>query len=277
LGGEVNVREWADVKREAKAKNKTVNMGRVFEIAVEKNAELEKGHPNRKFKGRVDFAGNNVIDQNHDHAIFAELNSCPATIEASKATDLYGLLPGHSSEMADGDQAYTQSKLGGTDTWIVLPPERRPAAWAGMVLPVCLLLLALYGHPDSGGYWEKHCEKHLNRVGFVHIGSEWSSCFWHPELLLFLIVYVDDFKMSGPTANLAIGWELTKKGIHIKKPVPTCHFLGCTHEFYDHVLENGVVARGDAYNMESFLVACVNKYIEDAGSDVLPKVATPFL
>ena len=74
-----------------------------------------------------------------------------------------------------------------------------------MILPVCALLLALYGHPDAGGYWKKHCEEHLLSVGFTAVGKEWSSCFGHSELLLFLIVHVDDFKMSGPTANLAKG------------------------------------------------------------------------
>src|ERR1051326_1284206 len=35
--------------------------------------------------------------------------------------------------------------------------------------PVVRLVLALYGHPDSGGYWEKHPEKHLKSVGFNEV------------------------------------------------------------------------------------------------------------
>eukprot|EP00969_Alexandrium_andersonii_P345856 15287947-Alexandrium_andersonii.AAC.1 len=64
------------------------------------------------------------------------------------------------------------------------------------------LVLALYGHPDAGGYWERRCEEHPKGVGFVP-AKEWKSCFVHQELGLFLVVYVDDFKMAGPTKNLA--------------------------------------------------------------------------
>ena len=49
------VREWSDVRWEAKNKNETVHVGRVFGILVEKGSELPKGHPERKFKGRVVF------------------------------------------------------------------------------------------------------------------------------------------------------------------------------------------------------------------------------
>ncbi len=98
-----------------------------------------------------------------------------------------------SGAQADAEQAYTQSRLGGTPTWVRLPPDQRPAAWKGFRDPVCPLVLALYGHPDSGGFWERHCEKHLLARGFVALSDEWRSCFWHPRLSLYLVVYVDDF------------------------------------------------------------------------------------
>ena len=31
----------------------------------------------------------------------------------------------------------------------------------GLHDPVCRLVLSLYGHPDAGGYWEKHCDQVL--------------------------------------------------------------------------------------------------------------------
>ena len=46
----------------------TVHVGRIFEICVEKGAELNKGDPGRKFKGRVVYQGNNVKDENYDMA-----------------------------------------------------------------------------------------------------------------------------------------------------------------------------------------------------------------
>ena len=55
------------------------------------------------YKGRAVFQGNNV----RDWAIFQELGSCPATMEAARCVDAYGLLPGHAVEQSDAEQAYT--------------------------------------------------------------------------------------------------------------------------------------------------------------------------
>ncbi|CAE8612313.1 unnamed protein product [Polarella glacialis] len=107
------VREWKDIASQARRTGKKVHIGRVFDICVEKNSELDIDDPNRKFKGRVVFEGRHVKDQSSNWAIFAEIASCPAAMQASKATDGYGLLPGHDVEQADGESAYTQAKLGG--------------------------------------------------------------------------------------------------------------------------------------------------------------------
>ena len=149
---ESRVRPWKEVSREAKATGVTVHVGRIFDICVEKNPELPAGDPRRKYKGRVVFRGNEVRGQDWNYAMFQELSSCPATLEAAKAADCYGLLPGHAIEQSDAEQAYTQSKLGGTPTWVRLRRERWPAGWDQIDDPVCPLILSLYGHPDSGGF-----------------------------------------------------------------------------------------------------------------------------
>ena len=101
----------------------------------------------------------------------------------------------------DGKQAYTQTTLKGAETWVRLPRERWPKSWIGKFKdPVVRLRLALYGHPDSGGFWEKHCEQKLKQVGFdLLFPSSWPSVFFHTGLRLLLAVYVDDFKMAGST------------------------------------------------------------------------------
>jgi hypothetical protein len=183
---EAKVREWADVAREARAQNEKAHVGRIFEICIEKNSELAPKDPARKFKGRVVFQGNRVRDEHWNVALFQELGSSPATMEAGKACDAFGLVNGHDVQQADAEQAYIQSRLGGdVTTWVRLPPERRPKSWANMRDPVCPLRLALYGHPDAGGYWEKHCHEHLVSVGFEPI-PDWRSCYMHPKLKLFL-------------------------------------------------------------------------------------------
>jgi hypothetical protein len=105
---ETKVREWSDVAREARAKGIKAHVGRIFEICVEKGSELPVGDPNRKYKGRVVFQGNNVKDENWQAALFNEMSSAPASMEASKACDAFGLLPGHATQQCDAEQAYIQ-------------------------------------------------------------------------------------------------------------------------------------------------------------------------
>ena len=62
-------------------------------------------------KGRVVFGGNDVWTQNRDIAIFQELASQPATLEASCAADAYGCIEGHTIEQADAEQAYVQAVM----------------------------------------------------------------------------------------------------------------------------------------------------------------------
>ena len=231
------VREWDDVSREA-IKNKTkVHVGKIFEICVEKGSELPQGDPMRKFKGRTVFQGNNVKDEAADVALFAELGSSPANMEAGKALDAYGSMPGNQTSQGDGKQAYTQALMQGILTWIRLPRNRWPKEWIGVFKdPVVLLILALYGHPDSGGLWQRHCEKALYAVGFHPLYPEcWPSMFWHPKLKLLLGVYVDDFKMSGPSKNIDEGWKLISSQIDMDTPEDAGRYLGCEHVFKQNV------------------------------------------
>ena len=274
---EDTVREWSDVAREAQKGNCERNFGYLFGICVEKNSEFPPLHPKRKFKGRVAFQGNRVTNQSWEAAIFQDLGSCPATKEASKAADFYGLAPGFVVEIADAVQAYIQAGLSGTPCWICLPREARPDSRGHFRKPVVPLLRALYGHPDSGTMWEQHCDKHAKSVGFKPIGEEWPTWYFHLALRLFFVVYVDDFKMAGPKDNLDEGWSLLRKGLDIEPPVPIGVYLGCSYE--EGIMNIGdITARTMAYNMEDFLSSCVDRYLELAGNGVkLRTVATPFL
>ena len=91
MGHEVSERVEKRFRGSAKEeqKNKKVHVGKIFEICVEKGSELPEGDPLRKFKGRTVFQGNNVKDENNDTALFSELGSSPATMEAGKTLDAY--------------------------------------------------------------------------------------------------------------------------------------------------------------------------------------------
>ena len=179
---ENKVEEWGDIARRARGNHKPTHVGRIFGICVEKGSELPIGDPGRKFKGRYVFQGNQVRDQENNYAIFADLSSAPATMQAGKCADAYGLFQGNTTEQSDGESAYTQAKLGGVPTYVRLPPDRWPPGWRekGMRDPVCPLILALYGHPDAGGFWEKHCYNHLKAQGFMVI-DQWNSAYWHKK------------------------------------------------------------------------------------------------
>ena len=151
---ESKVMEWDQVKAMAIKGKYTAHLGRIFELCFEKHPELPESNKLRKFKGRVVFQGNEVKDQSWNAAVFQETSSCPATMEAAKAADCYGLIPGHIVMQADAEQAYTQAEFKGTPTWVSVPKHRWPQKWIddNMRNPVCPLVLALYGHQDSGGY-----------------------------------------------------------------------------------------------------------------------------
>ena len=70
------------------------------------------------------FQGNQVRDENADHAIFAELGSSPASMEAGKIIDVFGSQPGYAKQQADARQAYTQALFEGIATWVRLPRKQ---------------------------------------------------------------------------------------------------------------------------------------------------------
>ena len=150
--------------------------------------------------------------------MFQDLGSSPATLEASRACDAFGCAPSNATQKSDAPAAYIQADLKGTPCWVHLPPEAWPddpvlrAKFEKCRKPVVQLKKALYGHPDAGTFWEEHCDTHLRSVGYEPIGPEWPSCYFHYKLNLFLIIYVDDFKMSGPADNLSKGWDLITQG-----------------------------------------------------------------
>ena len=105
------------------------------------------------------------------------------------------------------------------ETWVSLPPSRRPDSWKGIENPVCILNRNLYGHPLAGLYWELFCHDIITKQGFEKVKG-WECMFTHPTKQLFLSVYVDDFKLAGPKDELPKMWKQLKdlSLIHISEP-----------------------------------------------------------
>jgi len=49
------------------------------------------------------------------------------------------------------------------------------------------------------------------------VGGAWPSCHFHKDLGLLISVYVDDFKLAGPKANLEQGWRLIIKFLELDR------------------------------------------------------------
>ena len=222
-------RECKSIADEARKKGETV---RIFEACDKKGSELPADDPRRKFKGRTVFQGNNVRDQDSDHALFAELGSSAASMEAAKLLDAFGSQPGFSKAQADAIQAYIQALFAGVPTWLSLPRNRWPEHWAKEFWQP----IALYGHPDSGGIWENHLNSRIGKEGWKQILPDiWQSIFYHAEYNCMLVVYVDDFKLAGPTENMDKAWASIRRAVNIGDPEPYDRYFGCQHVEFNHV------------------------------------------
>lgn len=218
------VKGWDNVMWEAQLANKYIHIGKLFGICVEKGSELQDDDERKTHKYRVVFQGNSVVDQNMNEAQSQDMGSAPATVEAARMCILKGLLKGNILEQADAMQAYIQAELGGAETWVEIPEEGWPEECVKNGTPCrrhcCRLIHALYGHPDSGTYWEKHAHKKLLELGFEPAADSWPSVYMHPETDLMLVLYVDDFLMSGPKEAMVDMWKRIGKALKMDEVGP---------------------------------------------------------
>ncbi len=164
--GEENVMEWDDFVRDARRSNEEAHLAYVMGLATEKGSELHRDDPNRKYKYRVVFRGDNVKNQNWEAVMFQDMGSSPATMEAAKMADAIGCAPGNIVMQADAVQAYIQAELQGPPTWVALPKDAWPQKWHDDKLrkPVCRLKKALYGHPSAGAFGSSTAMQDVKRL-----------------------------------------------------------------------------------------------------------------
>ena len=182
--------------------------------------------------------------------------------------------------LADAIRAYIQADLKGPRFFVELPPEAWPS-WVKLQdyrRPVVRLRKALYGHPDLGNMWEQHCDKAVKEVGFVAVGPEWPSTYYHKETKLLLVVYVDDLKMAGPESSMKQGWAMLCSKLDLEPETDLGLYLGCQLVRGETKLKDGTKVSTITYDMESFLEQSVQKYLGIVGKDtILKKAPTPSL
>ena len=267
------VMSWPEVAKRARDAGDTVNVANIFAICSMKNAELAVDDPLRTEKARAVLGGNNIKDQTGKWEVFNEISSSPATSEANRSADTYGMQEGYSTEIADAPQAYLQTKYVGAPLWVRLPKWLQPKSWENIIDPVCPMVLNLYGHPTAGQTWYTHQAGSVEKEGFKRISDGWPSMWFHKALSVLMLVYVDDYKLAGPTQNLPKAWALIKKHIELG-PIGTFgRFLGIRY----HLQIQGRI-RTLVYDMKDFMQSCLTKYEKVCNKPpIYKKVVTPFL
>ena len=181
-----SVTEQDEVRAAAIKSRKPVHFGHITPLCVRMHSELaEQFHT---YKGRVVFRGDNVRDQDDNHAVFQDITSYTSLLASSRMLDTIGLMPNHVCEQSDAPGAFTQAELQGyVETWVYLPRNMQPDSWRKYRRPVCKLRLALYGHPLSGCFWEQKVMKSLLAEGFSKV-QEWECAYPHKTLKVFLFI-----------------------------------------------------------------------------------------
>ena len=281
-----SVREKRVVTDDARAAGTTVHFGQISPLCFRKHSEIKSM---TKYKGRVVFRGDSVKYQDNSWAVFQEMTSSACLMSASKLIDAVGMLAGHACEQSDAPGAFTQAVLEQKMlTWVTIPRNMWPPSWAKYKNPVAQLIMALYGHPLSGVFWEQKVTRALRAVGFLPI-NDWECCHYHSDLKLVIAVYVDDFKMVGPIDSLKKGWARIRERLTLDDPTQSGTYLGCDHvqqqyrsddpqwkaiftALQEHVLPekargnpreaDGKLLNGLEYWMRGFIDQCVERYCE---------------
>ena len=216
---------------DARSSGVHIHMGELMPIASIKHWESPDL---RKYKGRIVFRGDCVKDQDGAIAVFQELSASPSAIHSINSNMAYGCLAGHKTTASDALQAYLQAELKTKQpTWVLIPRELWPEDWhaKGYQKPMCRLVKSLYGHPESGGHWERHLTKSVVGMGGKPVDNHPSS-FWFEESRLLLSVYVDDLLLSGPEGNHEGFWQKLQETIRLGDPEPLERYLGRDHQYF---------------------------------------------
>ena len=227
-----SVIEKSDLISKARKAGTKIHMADLLSTCTIKHWEIPEL---RKYKGRICYRGDATKDEYGAAAIHQDLSSSPTAIQGANACIAYGMVPGHGTSTADAVRAYVQALLKSLfETWVAIPYELWPKEWHGKFKrPMCRLIKALYGHPESGAHWENHLTKAVRLLGGEPIWN-FPSNFWFEESRLLLTVYVDDLLLSGPIENHAQFWRSLQTGevpIKIDPPELLDRFLGRKHVF----------------------------------------------
>ena len=177
-------------------------------------------------------------DDNSDHALFNKLGSSPASMEAAKLLDAFGSQPVffRNSKQMQSKPIYKPSSQGCPHGYHCLETgglktgkKNTGSPWYQCCWPYMVI-------SDSGGIWENHLNGRVVKQGWKQILPDiWHSIFHHQELNCLLVVYVDDFKIAGPSANMEKAWASIKAAVNSGDPEPYDRYFGCMHREFENI------------------------------------------
>eukprot|EP00971_Amphidinium_carterae_P114959 2277115-Amphidinium_carterae.1 len=166
-------------------------------------------------------------------------------------------------------------------TWVELPKCFWPAEWYDeqgvprYERPCCVLIKALYGHPVSGGAWERHLGRVLKSMNWSQVqglSGVWMSPTSNKGQHATLAVYVDDLLLTAPKDFSGRFWESLGKALEFKDPAgPLERYLGANHELTKH----GGCSTMHVH-MKGYIDAAVKRFTSEWGQ-TLQKVRSPYL
>jgi hypothetical protein len=251
------VQERAIVAAAYKARGQAVRFSRTFMIVSEKGSEL-LDHSLRRVRARLVVGGDDVRDADNEPVFYCDYANAPTTCTATRVCIAYGNSPGCSCFVLDADAAYLQALLAGDDTYVSLPRWLWPKSWRGFKSPVVLLKRALYGHPLAGQSWYDHMAACLRRLGFTAVEG-WDSVFVRGSILL--IIYVDDFMLSGPTLLAKAAAKDVATVMSMGKAEPLSRFLACLYGVRPTFVRGSFVNVVE-FDMRDYLKQCVSHYFD---------------
>eukprot|EP00971_Amphidinium_carterae_P292723 5811456-Amphidinium_carterae.2 len=257
-------------------------LGQVFPIMGEKFAE--EGELQRQYKARIVFAGDRVKTKSGCNPVdlYTEMSNSPTTLAAARACIGAGVSVGHVVSVRDVSQAYIQCLLDlQVKTWVELPKCFWPPEWYDergqprYERPCCVLVKALYGHPVSGGAWERHLGRVLKSMNWTQVhglSGVWTKPSNNKGQHATLAVYVDDLLLTAPKEFSEEFWERLGKALEFKEEAgPLERYLGANHELKKK--ENCHVMN---VHMRGYIDAAVQRFVTEWGQ-TLHRVKSPYL
>ena len=278
-------RVYGDLMRDSKIDE--AMFGRVIPILGNKT-EMDDDSQH-DWKACAVFQGNNIRTKTGTDLaeLFREVANAPASIVATRVALATVVLRKLRVSFRDAKQAFLQSTRGNgfTPTWAELPKSWWPDAWyfdgkcrqrPRFTRPMVLMMLCLYGHPESGTIWERALEQMLIQRGSQKVVM-WPGVYCRKDDYSVFIVYADDLMLAASCEKTFLHWRALERFVEFKEEEAGIdRYLGPYHKLQDYDPKQPDVVRTFSLSMADYAKNAVSKFIAERLA-TLKKVSSPYV